>query len=230
MQPSQAQDDKDETVDLDFWRGVFDAKAAELFPAADPSHDILHVRRVAAMAEKLARAEGADLRVVLPAAYFHDFVNVPKNDPRRAQASRLSAGAAVAYLQAAGYPARYHDAIAHAIAAHSFSAGIAPQTVEAQVVQDADRLDALGAIGTARLFTVSGLLGRPYYDGDDMMARQRAPDDGRYAVDHYFVKLFKVAETLQTPSARRAAQARVGFMKSYLAQLADEVSDMPLEG
>src|SRR5690606_13837471 len=117
-------------------------------------------------------------------------VNVPKNDPRRSQASRFSAVAAVEFLREAAYPAQWLEEIAHAIEAHSFSAGVEPRTLEAQVVQDADRLDGLGAIGIARCFTVGGLLRRPIYDPLDPWAKQRAWDDLRFTVDHFFVKLF----------------------------------------
>jgi uncharacterized protein len=209
--------------DLDGWRHIFAEKARELYPSTDPSHDFLHIRRVAHMAERLAAEEGADLNIVVPAAYFHDFVNVPKNDPRRAQASRLSAAAAAEYLGSAGYPAEYLSAISHAIAAHSFSAGIPCETLEAKVVQDADRLDGLGAVGIARCFTVSGLLGRPYYHAEDMLAERRPLDDGTYAVDHFFVKLFKTAEMLQTAAARAEGTRRVAYMKAYLTQLQGEI-------
>src|SRR5271155_4053682 len=101
--------------DLNIWQDLFDVKARELYPAADPSHDFLHIRRVATTALQLARNEGADAMVVLPAAYFHDFVSIPKNDPRRTQASTLSAEAAAQYLRDAGFPVRYLDAIRHAI-------------------------------------------------------------------------------------------------------------------
>jgi uncharacterized protein len=204
------------------WNDIFDAKARELYPSSDPSHDFLHIRRVVHMAMKLALAENADPEVVLPAAYFHDFVNLPKNDPRRAQASRLSAEAACEYLGSIGYPPQHMTAIHHAIAAHSFSAAIRPETIEAKVVQDADRLDGLGAIGIARCFTVSGLLGRPYYNEDEIFPENRPADDRIWAVDHFFVKLFKVAEMLQTPAARAEGQRRVAFMKDYLAQLESE--------
>lgn len=208
--------------ELSKWDALFSKKAQELYPPADPSHDYLHIRRVVATALKLAQAEGADANVVLPAAYFHDFVNVPKSDPRRRQASRLSAEAAAEYLKSTGYPAQYLDAITHAIAAHSFSAGIACETVEAKVVQDADRLDALGAIGVARCFTTSAFMERPYYDLDDMLAENRAPDDALYAVDHFFVKLFRVAEMLQTRAARAEGARRAAFMRDYLRQLKAE--------
>ncbi|MEZ0223429.1 MAG: HD domain-containing protein [Alphaproteobacteria bacterium] len=207
---------------FDDWQGIFDKKAEALYPATDPSHDILHIRRVVKAALSLAKEEGADINVVMPAAYFHDFVNVPKDDPRRRQASTLSAQAAAEYLSSEGYPGKYLESIRHAIAAHSFSAGITPETLEAKVVQDADRLDALGAIGIARCFSTSALLGRPYYHEGDMLAENRTPDDKSFAIDHFFVKLFKVAEMLQTKSARDEGQRRVVFMREYLKQLQSE--------
>ena len=211
-------------MELHHWQEIFDAKARELYPATDPAHDFLHVRRVAATAIKLAREEHADLMVVLPAAYFHDFVSIPKDDPRRAQASALSAQAAAEYLSDAGYPRQYLDAIRHAIRAHSFSAGIPCETVEAKVVQDADRLDSLGAIGIARCFTTTALMGRPYYQEHDPFAENRTLDDRNYAVDHFFVKLFKLSETLQTKSARNEAARRVAFLHYYLKQLRSEIA------
>lgn len=209
---------------LQKWDALFAAKARELYPSSDPSHDFLHIRRVVTAAIKFAREEGADLNIVLPAAYFHDFVNVPKNDPRRAQASTLSGIAAVEYLQSVNYPAQYFDGIKHAITTHSFSANIPCETIEAKVVQDADRLDGLGAIGIARCFSTSTIMGRPYYSEEDMLAENRAPDDKLFAIDHFFVKLFKTAETLQTNSARTEGARRVQFMKTYLQQLKSEVT------
>lgn len=208
--------------ELQKWDAIFADKARDLYPSTDPSHDFLHIRRVVHTALRLAAEEGADAYIVLPAAYFHDFVNVPKNDPRRAQASRLSAEAACEYLKSIDYPAPYLPGIAHAVAAHSFSAAIPCETIEAKVVQDADRLDGLGAIGVARCFSTSTLMQRPYYDENDVLAEHRAPDDRAFAIDHFFVKLFKTAETLQTKSARDEGARRVAFMKNYLAQLKSE--------
>ena len=209
---------------LNIWREAFDAKARELYPATDPAHDYLHIRRVATAAVELARQEGADVMIVLPAAYLHDFVAIPKDDPRRSHASALSADAAAEYLSGAGYPERYLGAIRHAIQAHSFSARIACETIEAKVVQDADRLDSLGAIGIARCFTTTALMGRPYYHEDDLLAEHRPLDDKNYAVDHFFVKLFTLAGTLQTASARTEGARRVAFMQGYLKQLQSEIT------
>jgi len=211
------------TKDLKEWDDVFQKKAEILYPPTDPSHDFLHIHRVVKMAVYLAEKENADFNIVVPAAYFHDFVNVPKNDPRRSEASRLSAEAAVEYLSSVGYPPQYAEAIRHAIAAHSFSAAIKPETIEAKVVQDADRLDGLGAIGVARCLSTSALMQRPYYCLNDPWAEERAQDDKLFAIDHFPVKLFKTAETLQTPAARDEGKRRVAYMKQYLEQLKSEI-------
>ncbi len=210
--------------DLNEWDGIFCAKAKILYPPTDPSHDFLHVCRVVKNAVYLAEKEKADLNVVLPAAWFHDFVNVPKNDRRRNQVSTLSAEAAVEYLDSVAYPAQYFDGIRHAIAAHSFSAGIKTETLEADVVQDADRLDALGAIGIARCFSTSALMQRPYYCPEDPWSQNRAPDDKTFTIDHFPVKLFKIAETMKTKTAQHEAKKRLAFMQDYLEQMKSEVS------
>jgi uncharacterized protein len=210
-------------LSLQEWDGIFSAKAEELYPPSDPSHDFLHIRRVVRMACALAAEEAADMSVVLPAAYFHDFVNVPKDDPRRKQASRLSAEAAAEYLLSIGYPAAYIDGIRHAIAAHSFSAGIAPETLEAKVVQDADRLDALGAIGIARCFSTAALMQRPYYCAADPWAESREPNDKDFSLDHFEAKLFRLGETMHTKAARAEAERRINFMRAYLSQLKKEL-------
>lgn len=207
------------------WQNIFAAKAETLYPASDPSHDMLHIRRVVRTAMKLAAEEGADPAVVMPAAWFHDCVSVAKDDPRRAQASRLAADRAVQILTEMDYPAVHADAIHHAIAAHSFSAAITPETPEAKVVQDADRLDGLGAIGIARCFTVGALLSRPFYFEGDIQAQNRVPDDRIYTLDHFFVKLFKTAETLQTAAGRAEGARRAAFMRDYLARFAQEAGE-----
>lgn len=143
----------------------------------DAAHDISHVQRVVNTAKKLAMEEGADLSIVLPAAYLHDCFTYPKDHPNRKQSSIIAAKKAVAFLESIDYPQQYHDAIAHAIEAHSFSANIRPNTLEAKVVQDADRLDALGAIGVTRCIQVSTEFDAQLYDDKDIFAQQRELDD-----------------------------------------------------
>ncbi len=108
--------------------------------------------------------------------------------------------------------------------AHSFSAGIAPETLEAKVVQDADRLDAIGAIGVARCFATAGAMGSSLFDSDDPFAENRPLDDTRFAVDHFTTKLFKLPEMLNTAAARAEAEGRVDVMRRFLSDLSTEVS------
>lgn len=190
----------------------------------DASHDILHIERVVTTAKKLAEREGADLDIVVPAAYLHDCEAIEKSDPRRSQASRLSAEKALRILRELQYPEPYYDGISHAIAAHSFSAGIEAKTIEAKVVQDADRLDGLGAIGIMRCFSLGGKLNRVFYSEHDPFAETRIPDDSHNNLDHFFVKLLKVANKLQTLSAKVEGQRRLKFLEAFLAQLRSEIS------
>jgi len=190
---------------------------------ADPAHDPSHIRRVVQNALQLAADENADLNVVLPAAWLHDCVIVLKDSPQRPQASRMAAETAVSHLRAIHYPPQYLDAIAHAIEAHSFSAGIPPQTLEAKVVQDADRLDALGAVGMARTFMVGGALGRTLYHAADPFCREREPDDRVSTLDHFYTKLFTLAATMQTAAGRAEAERRTAFMQTFLVQLEKEI-------
>ncbi len=131
---------------------------------------------------------------------------------------------AIAYLESIQYPQHYHDAIAHAIEAHSFSANIRPNTLEVQIVQDADRLDALGAIGVTRCIQVSTHFNAQLYNDNDMFAKERELNDKQFTVDHFQTKLFKIVDTMNTESAKLEANKRKAFMQTYLKQLHDEVT------
>lgn len=193
-------------------------------PDCDPGHGPAHLERVVATAMRLAAKEGARPEVVLPAAWLHDCVHVAKDSPERGRASRLAAEHALRFLESAGYPAAALPGIRHAIEAHSYSAGIAPESLEAKVVQDADRLDALGAIGLARCFAVGAALGRPVYAPVDPFCRKREPDDRGASVDHFYAKLLKLAGTMQTAAGRREAERRTAFLHAFLAQLESEIA------
>ncbi len=197
--------------------------AALLAQGGDAAHDLAHIRRVVANAQALAATEGARLEVVLPAAWLHDCVAVPKDSPLRASASRLAAAQAGRWLTEWGWPPALLPEVAHAIEAHSFSAGIAPRTLEAQVVQDADRLDALGAAGLARCLMLGGELGRPLYAAVDPFCDKRVPDDRVSCVDHFYTKLLKLESTMQTAAGRSEARGRTEYLRGFLAQLKQEI-------
>jgi uncharacterized protein len=211
-------------IELENWESKFEQKISEVASADDPAHDLLHFKRVVKLAKYLCKKEKGIVEVVMPAAWLHDLVIVPKDSPLRNQASRMAAEQAIQYLNFIGYPSKYLDQIGHAIEGHSFSANIEVKTIEAKIVQDADRLDGLGAIGIARCFATAGLLKRPFYREEDPFCKSRAPDDSKYTVDHFFKKLFKTAETLKTASGRYEGQRRLKVMKGYLADLEEETS------
>ncbi|NUM59896.1 MAG: HD domain-containing protein [Bdellovibrionaceae bacterium] len=190
----------------------------------DPAHDIFHVQRVVHNAKIMSLQEGANLNVVIPAAWLHDFVNIGKNDPRRAIASKLCAEEAIKYLTEINYPKEFYSAIYHAIEAHSYSAGIAPRSLEAQIVQDADRLDSLGAIGIARCFTVGGRLSRRIYNDQDPLCRVRTLDDSKYTMDHFFRKILKLAEGMNTNFAKKEAQKRIQIIFDFINNLEAEIT------
>lgn len=190
---------------------------------ADGAHDLGHLRRVWSRARIIALDEPCDLEILLPAAIFHDLVNLPKSHPDRARASQLSAEAACHFLRADGFAESKLSAVGHAIAAHSFSAKITPMTPEARVLQDADRLEALGAIGIARMFHVSGAMGGGLFDADDPMALHRALDDRAFALDHIETKLLKLVDTMQTEPGRAMAAERADWMLSFRTRLLSEI-------
>lgn len=191
--------------------------------SADASHGLAHIQRVVANAKRIGTSEGAQEEVVIPAAWLHDCVIVEKSSPLRVRASMLAAERAKTFLTEHGYPQQWLAAIGHAIEAHSFSAGILPKTLDAKVVQDADRLDALGAIGVARCFMVGERIGLPVYHPTDPFCQTRTADDRQYVLDHFYVKLLRLPGTMQTDAGRVEAQQRADFLKQFLEQLRREL-------
>lgn len=197
-------------------------KIRPYYQGQDPGHDWAHILRVVKVATDIAGIENADLSVVLPAAYLHDIVNVPKNHPQRSHASTLAADKAIKLLAEVGYDASKFPAIHQAVVEHSWSKGLRPSTLEAAVVQDADRLDALGAIGVLRCASVSTEMKTAFYDPQDPLAQHRELNDKDWMLDHYFVKLFKLKDSMNTEHARKIAEQRVMFMRQFIAQLVSE--------
>ncbi|ARP91832.1 hydrolase [Bordetella genomosp. 9] len=198
-------------------------RLAAAYAGADAAHDMNHLERVWANARQiLASHPDANRLVVMAACYLHDLINLPKNHPQRAQASAMSAREAVVQLQRLAFPGEYLDEVAHAIEAHSHSAGIRARSIEAKIVQDADRLDALGAVGLARMFHIGGQLNRPLAHGTDPLAAERPLDDSLYALDHIEKKLLRLPATMQTDTGRKLAAARaetlVEFRDRFVAE------------
>jgi len=215
------------------WEARFESWLRAHGDQRDGSHDLGHFQRVWKVAQYINGAEGgneaeggpADELVLLTAAYFHDLVALPKDHPDRRRSSLLSAERTAALLEAdfPDFPAEKIAAVAHAIHAHSFSAGVVPETMEAKIIQDADRMEALGAIGVARAFYTAGLLGQRMFDSADPMAKGRELDDKRYALDHFEVKLFRLPAMMNTVSGRVLAERQADWMRGFVGQLRREI-------
>jgi uncharacterized protein len=192
--------------------------------ASDPAHDISHVQRVVQNTIRLTQVANGNAEVTIPAAWLHDCVSVAKDSPFRKQASKLAADEAVRFLESVDYPLELLPEIHHAIEAHSFSANMETTTLEARIVQDADRLEAVGAIGIARCLLTGGSLDRPLYDPEDPFAENRPADDGLWTIDHFYCKLLGLAETMKTEAGKAEAIKRTEYMRGFLQQLAGEIS------
>ena len=215
-------------LELAAWRPRLAAMAAAAAAATatdDGAHDASHLERVWRSAETLLGHHlDADPLVVMAASYLHDLVNLEKDDPERAQASRRSALLARTLLLEAGFPPGRLDAVAHAIEAHSFSAAIPAETIEAKIVQDADRMDGLGLVGLARMFCIAGRMESSLAHPSDPLGRDRAFDDRRYSLDHIMVKLQKLPDMMQTDAARELGRERLAKLLAFREEFAAEWS------
>ena len=220
---------KNETQNLAEWEERFAGYWNEQEGIADGSHDVGHFRRVWGMARQIAIEEGgsAELLVLLAAAYFHDLVSLPKDHPDRASSSRLSAEGAERLLEQRwpAFPRGKIEGVRHAILSHSFSAGVKAMTPEAAILQDADRLEALGAIGVARCFYTAGQMDARLFDSADPLAKGREPNDRQYALDHFQVKLFRLPGMMNTATGRRLAEQRAEWMRGFVEKLCQEIGD-----
>lgn len=192
-------------------------------PGDDGAHDLSHLHRVWHNVRRLAADEGGDLQILLASTLLHDCVAVEKNSPLRAQASRLAAAQAAKVLASLNWPQGQIDAVAHAIEAHSFSAAIKPISLEARILQDADRLDSLGALGVARTFYIAGRMGSALYDPLDPRAEHREYDDKRFCLDHFQTKLLHLASGFQTPTGAHLAQIRHQRLQRFMEELIEEI-------
>lgn len=210
------------STELTTWHPRLVAIAAEA-AGDDGAHDINHLHRVWRNGQALlATYPQADALVVMAACYLHDLVNLPKNHHDRAMASRHSAMAASAHLSEAGFPAERLPAVAHAIETHSFSAALTPTTIEAKIVQDADRLDGLGAVGLARMFYIAGQMSTALAHPDDPLAVSRQVDDRSYALDHIEAKLARLPGMMQTGAGRVLGEQRVAHLLRFRDEFAAE--------
>jgi len=196
-----------------------------MYEAADSAHDFSHIMRVYKNAQKIGKAEGADMQVLLYAALLHDVGAESKLSEASAESDALRLRIADEFLEKKGLPEDLRNKVLYAIDVHRFSKGIVPATKEAKILQDADRLDAMGAVGIARVFMTGGAMGRKFYSPEDPFCKTRAPDDKMWNLDHFFRKILKLESGMHTETARRVANRRTTVLKRYLEDLQEEIGE-----
>ena len=196
-------------------------KARRLYLENDAAHDFDHVLRVLALAERIGQAEGADQEIVRAAVLLHD---VARAEEEGSGACHARAGAQHAREILQGHPPKKVEAVAQAIATHRFREKSTPQTLEAQVLYDADKLDAIGAIGVARAYAVSGQMGQRLWGPVPTDYQGEAQGTPEHTAVHEFVfKLSRLKGTLFTPTAKAIAEERHRYMVEFYARLEREV-------
>jgi len=199
-------------------------KVMDMLEGQDPAHDFQHVMRVYKNAKLIGTQEGAIMRILLPAVLLHDIVVYPKGSDNSVMSSDDSADLAEKILQTLRYSQHEINGISYCIRAHSFSKRLIPASLEGRILQDADRLDALGAIGIARTFSVGGSEKRTFYNAGDPFCRSgRRPDDKQWTLDHFHTKLLQLKDLMHTRTAKRIAQQRTRFVMLFIRQLQKEI-------
>lgn len=195
------------------------------YPRGDAVHGFEHVLRVLRMAEHLASLEGADLEIVRAATLLHDAQGAATagGEDGRLEHHQRSAAFARQVLQGQGWPEARIAAVEHCILSHRFrGASEAPQTLEAKILFDADKLDAIGAIGVARAIGHAALGGQPAYSQPSarfLQTGEKEPGEVHSAYHEYLFKLRKLPARLFTPAAQAIGARRQQVMEAFFEEL-----------
>lgn len=206
------------------------AQVEAQLPPGELAHDRSHIARVYRWALRLSGEGAVDPDLAGAMALVHDLAFVPKDSPDRALGGERSALLAGALLSGAGYAAAEVAQIAEAVRTSSWSRGLAPTTALGVVLQDADRLDAIGALGLLRTIACAQYMSRPersgrfYHDADPFADSGRPLDDKAQAIDHCYAKLLRLAAGMHLPAAKAEAAVRHAALVDFLATLRRELS------
>ncbi len=182
------------------------------------THHLDHLSRVNTLCQKIGQAEKADLVILEAAALLHDIARANETESTTCHAI-ASVQIAADILAKLAWPPNTVDAIAYAIRMHRYSAGITPETIEAKILQDADRLDALGAIGLARVLGHGLVRGEPLYllDSENSI-------NGPCTIAHFHEKILKLKDGMHTATAKQIAEERHNIIVQYLSRLENEIT------
>lgn len=211
------------------------------YSSSDPVHGYDHVQRVYHLAEYIAVCERADLEIVLAAVLLHDIeaAQMSENDRRgkgeaklqRQQHQHASSEFAAKILRQEGWRPERISAVQHCILSHRFRSGSEqPQTLEARVLYDADKLDAIGAVGVARALAFAQQAGQPVYASPSSKFLETGhlePGEPHSAYHEYLFKLRKLKASISTPTGNLLAEERHRLMQDYFENLSAEMEFTP---
>lgn len=183
----------------------------ETFQKEGTGHDYYHIERVVINSRKILQTEPADSFLVELAAWLHDLGDHKLHDGVDKSEELIGA-----FLRSLAIEQSIIDQIVEIVSQVSFSKGNKPSSIEAEIVQDADRLDAIGAIGIARCFAYGGSKNRILYSPDEK-------EKENSSIQHFYDKLFKLKDMMNTESAKLIAKQRHSFMEEYMAEFYREV-------
>ncbi len=184
-------------------------------------HDKFHVDRVYNLAVHIAREENADLEVVKAAVLLHDIARAMEDQGQIDDHASEGARMAKRTLKDVGFPREKASQVLHCIEVHRFKKGLKAESLEAKIVQDADRLDIIGAIGIARALTRGGWSNLPIYD-PQIPPKVRYDGKSLTSVNHIFEKVLKVRDSINTRTARKIAEERHRFVEQFIDRLLKE--------
>ena len=199
------------------------ARARSYFESSmSPAHDWHHVQRVEALADRLLTTVDADERTVRLAVLLHDIGRAREDRGEIEDHAAWGAREARGVLADHGVAAARIDAVCHAVAAHRYSTAPEPATREAELLADADNLDALGAVGIARCFTYGGELGEVIHDPETPPSADDSAD-GKSQYNHCYKKILRLPERMYTDAGREIAVERAAFVETFLDRFDREV-------
>ena len=185
----------------------------------DPAHDFEHIMRVYRNAERICKNENGNKKLILSAVLLHDVIKIKNRNDSALKSAQLSKK----ILKENYFLDDEITIIFNAIKEHSFSKGKLPSTIEGKILQDADRLDAIGAIGLARVFSFSGSNNRPFYDPKDPFSKNRNLNDNKWALDHFYEKLLFLEGKMNTKTGKLLAKKRTKILKNFLKEIKNEI-------
>jgi len=197
-------------------------QAQAWYPDYDPVHGFDHILRILRMAERIAKAEGADLEIVRAAALLHDASGAETGGEKRSEHQHHSAEFAKEVLEAEGWPLERIAAVQHCIRAHRFRGDEVPQSLEAKILFDADKLDVIGAFGVARTLAYDVVMHWPFHAevSEQFLKTGKKIEGETHSSYHEFIfKLGRIKNRLHTKTAKQIAEGRQKFLNEFFAQL-----------